>query len=52
MTHVPTAPWAHLVFDLLAWSSGIGLTVALYRWRLREATEAVAPRRQPGLWWN
>jgi len=30
MLHVPTAPWAHLVFDLIAWSSGIAVSVVLY----------------------
>lgn len=48
MIHVPTAPWTHLVFDLLAWSSGIGLTVVLYRWRLREATQAIAAKVDAG----
>lgn len=42
MIHVPTAPWAHLVFDLLAWSSGAATGVAIYRWRLRGMTEAIA----------
>lgn len=42
MIHVPTAPWAHLVFDLLAWSSGAATGFALYRWRLRAMTEEIA----------
>lgn len=42
MIHLPTAAWAHTVFDLCAWSAGIALSVALYRWRLRAATAEVA----------
>jgi uncharacterized membrane protein YeaQ/YmgE (transglycosylase-associated protein family) len=42
MVHVPTAPWAHTVFDLVAWSCGLGLSALLYRWRLRGLTEQVA----------
>lgn len=42
--HVPTAPWAHLVFDLLAWSSGIATGLLLYRWRLHTITESVAAK--------
>lgn len=48
MIHVPTAPWAHLIFDGLAWGSGIAATVLLYRWRLREVTEAMAARADGG----
>lgn len=44
MLRVPTAPWAHIVFDLLAWFSGIALSVLLYRWRLREVAEAAAAK--------
>jgi len=44
MIHVPTAPWAHLVFDLTAWFSGVLLSVALYRWRLRDVARSVAAR--------
>lgn len=40
--HVATAPWAHILFDLAAWSAGAGLGYALYRWRLREETGRVA----------
>lgn len=42
MIHVPTHPAAHIAFDLLAWACGAGLSVALYRWRLKEATERIA----------
>jgi len=42
MIHIPTAPWAHLVFDLLAWSSGLGTGLILYHWRLRAMTAEIA----------
>jgi len=42
MIHVPTAPWAHVVFDMTAWGSGIGFSVVLYRWRLKALAEGVA----------
>jgi uncharacterized membrane protein YeaQ/YmgE (transglycosylase-associated protein family) len=48
MIHVPTAPWAHTIFDVLAWTSGIGATFLLYRWRLREQTEQVARKVDAG----
>ena len=44
MIHVPTAPWAHVVFDLTAWSSGVLLSVVLYRWRLRDVARQVAAK--------
>jgi hypothetical protein len=42
--HVPTAPWAHTLFDVLAWTSGVAAGVLVSRWRLRSATAAVARR--------
>ena len=42
LIHVPTAPWAHILFDLAAWTSGGALGFALYRWRLRGETVRVA----------
>lgn len=42
MIHVPTAPWAHPLFDGLAWIGGSFTGVSLYRWRLREAVRGVA----------
>jgi phosphatidylglycerol:prolipoprotein diacylglycerol transferase len=42
MIHVPTAPWAHTVFDLAAWGCGLGLSALLYRWRLQGLTAEVA----------
>jgi uncharacterized membrane protein YeaQ/YmgE (transglycosylase-associated protein family) len=48
MIHVPTAPWAHTVFDLAAWGGGLALSAALYRWRLREVTQTIARRLDGG----
>ena len=42
MIAVPTAPWLHLPFDLLAWAGGLAAGVGVYRWRLRALTEAAA----------
>jgi len=39
---IATTPWAHLLFDLLAWAGGAALGYGLYRWRLRAATERLA----------
>ena len=44
MIHVQTAPWAHPIFDALAWASGIGTSIVLYRWRLRETAVRVAEK--------
>ena len=48
MIHVPTAPWAHLAFDLAAWGSGLGLSALLFRWRLKALTQSVAQRVDGG----
>jgi phosphatidylglycerol:prolipoprotein diacylglycerol transferase len=40
--HVPTAPWTHLLFDALAWTSSALLGARLLSWRLREAGAALA----------
>lgn len=45
---VPTAPWAHLVFDLLAWGGGAALGYGLYRWRLKGAAERLAANADGG----
>jgi prolipoprotein diacylglyceryltransferase len=42
LIHVPTDPSYHLIFDALAWATGMAVGVALYRWRLREVTAQVA----------
>jgi phosphatidylglycerol---prolipoprotein diacylglyceryl transferase len=46
--HVPTAPWAHTVFDLAAWSAGAAVGYAIYRWRLRARLSLVAGAVGPG----
>jgi len=48
MIHLPTAAWAHTVFDLAAWGSGLAFGAALYRWRLRAAVEQVATKVDGG----
>ncbi len=48
MIHVPTAPWAHTVFDLAAWACGLAFGAALYRWRLKAAVELVATKVEGG----
>ncbi len=42
MIAIPTNPAYHLAFDALAWGAGMAVGVALYRWRLKEATAEVA----------
>ena len=42
MITVPTDPNYHLAFDALAWATGAGAGIALYRWRLKEVTAQVA----------
>jgi prolipoprotein diacylglyceryltransferase len=42
LIHIPTTPWAHLVFDGMAWSSSALLGVVLLRWRLRQSAERLA----------
>ena len=42
MIHIPTNPAYHLLFDALAWGTGMGVGIALYRWRLKEVTAEVA----------
>jgi uncharacterized membrane protein YeaQ/YmgE (transglycosylase-associated protein family) len=48
MIHVPTAPWAHTVFDLLAWGSGAAVGYGLYRWRLTGSAQRIAAATGPG----
>jgi len=48
MIHVPTAPWAHTAFDVLAWGSGAAVGWGLYRWRLAEPLRRVAAATGPG----
>lgn len=42
MIHVPTAFWAHALFDLAGWGGGMALGAALHRWRLKGLAERVA----------
>jgi len=48
MIHVPTAPWAHTVFDLISWASGAAVGYGLYRWRLSERLSQIARMTGPG----
>jgi hypothetical protein len=48
LIHVPTAPWAHLAFDLAGWAGAAGLGVLLYRWRLKDTAETIALAVGPG----
>jgi len=48
MIHVPTSPLAHTPFDLAAWLCGLGLSVGLYRWRLKPRTDRAAMKVDGG----
>ena len=48
LIRVPTAPWAHTLFDLVAWSAGATVGYALYRWRLKDRLRTVAGAVGPG----
>jgi hypothetical protein len=48
MIEVPTAPWAHPIFDVAAWAAGAGVGYGLYRWRLAEQLRQVAASTGPG----
>ena len=48
MIHVPTAPEAHVVFDVVAWASAAALGAWLSRWRLRGTVERLAHQAGPG----
>lgn len=48
MILVPTAIWAHTVFDLAAWGLGLGFSVVLHRWRLGQAAEGLARKVDGG----
>lgn len=48
MIPVPTSPFAHVVFDLGGWLSGLALSVTLYRWRLKALAENAANRVDGG----
>ncbi len=42
MIHVPTAAWAHPVFDTLAWSLGGASGYGAWRWRLKDQARRIA----------
>ena len=42
MIHVPTAAWAHGLFDVAAWSVGGAVGYGAWRWRLRAETGRIA----------
>lgn len=44
MITVPTALWAHVVFEVAAWLGGLSLSVALYRWRLASLVQVSASK--------
>jgi hypothetical protein len=46
MIAVPTAPWAHTVFDLLAWAAGAAVAIVQHRRRPKSASE-LARRTRP-----
>lgn len=48
MLVIPTAPWAHTFFDLLAWGASALVGATLHRWRLREAAERLSRATGPG----
>ena len=48
MIHVPTAPWAHTIFDLAAWACAAGVGYFTYRWRLRARLAQIARITGPG----
>jgi phosphatidylglycerol:prolipoprotein diacylglycerol transferase len=48
MLVIPTAPWAHGLFDMLAWVVSALTGTVLHRWRLRDAAERLARATGPG----
>ena len=48
MIHLATSPLIHPLFDLAAWGAGAGVGYGLYRWRLRQAVQALALTTGPG----
>ncbi len=48
MIPIPTTTWAHTLFDLAAWTSGLAMSMALYGWRLKGAVERVATKVDAG----
>jgi prolipoprotein diacylglyceryltransferase len=48
MIVIPTAPWAHITFDVLAWLSGMALGMVLYRRYFRDDVERIAAQLATG----
>jgi hypothetical protein len=48
LIHVPTAAWAHPIFDVAAWGSGAAVGYGLYRWRLRARLAELSRVTGPG----
>ena len=48
MITVPTAPEAHVVFDVISWASAAALGTVLARWRLAGTIEKLAHQAGPG----
>ena len=48
MLVIPTAPWAHTLFDVLAWTASALVGASLYRWRLRDAAQQLSQATGPG----
>jgi hypothetical protein len=48
MIRVPTAPWAHTVFDILAWTTAAALGAIVRKWRLSGTIARVASQVGPG----
>ncbi|WP_375381868.1 prolipoprotein diacylglyceryl transferase [uncultured Sphingomonas sp.] len=48
MLVIPTAPWAHALFDMLAWATSALTGTVLHRWRLRDAVERLSRAAGPG----
>ena len=48
MIQIPTSPYAHVAFDLVAWGSALAFGVVLHRWRLGEASRRLASAADGG----
>lgn len=47
MLAIPTAPWAHAIFEGLAWAASAASAAILHRWRLRRTAERLAAATGP-----
>ncbi len=48
MLVIPTAQWAHTLFDVLGWTASAVTGATLHRWRLRSVGEQLAQGSGPG----